>query len=293
MGCDVRYSVEELEAPFGVMVEGIDTFADLLHSFLAEIENLLASHRMVVLRGAAPSDEEQVRFARHFGPLNLFARVGLRDEQVPELVTFSNDPTLDGIVATQRLHWHTNLSYKPQVARYAVAHVPMDIPAGVGGRTGWTDTALAYDELDTDLKRAVEGLKLHHTQHIPGLDSVDVLHDVVRVADGRTALYDVGPVFRPDGDRPGRGKYFPALPVDESRELLGTLSEHSTQEAYQYTHTWGAGDVVIWDNITTMHMREAVTDPTFRRTLKVVDVLEDQPSGLAPCEVGPEEFMDA
>jgi alpha-ketoglutarate-dependent 2,4-dichlorophenoxyacetate dioxygenase len=44
------------------------------------------------------------------------------------------------------------------------------------------------------------------------------------------------------------GRTFP-----EARMFLRDLSEHATQPQFIYRHRWGPGDLVIWDNRTTMH----------------------------------------
>jgi len=44
----------------------------------------------------------------------------------------------------------------------------------------------------------------------------------------------------------------------ESDALLDYLFRHQAQDKYLYTHDWSEGDVLIWDNIGTMH--NAVAD---------------------------------
>ncbi len=41
----------------------------------------------------------------------------------------------------------------------------------------------------------------------------------------------------------------------ESQEILEQLHEHCAQERFLYTHEWELGEIVIWDNRTTMHRR--------------------------------------
>ena len=39
----------------------------------------------------------------------------------------------------------------------------------------------------------------------------------------------------------------------ESRALLEELYAHCTQAKFRYRHKWRVGDVVMWDNCTTVH----------------------------------------
>jgi alpha-ketoglutarate-dependent 2,4-dichlorophenoxyacetate dioxygenase len=42
-------------------------------------------------------------------------------------------------------------------------------------------------------------------------------------------------------------------PVAEGRMLLMDLLEHATQRDFVYSHKWRVGDLVIWDNRSTLH----------------------------------------
>jgi alpha-ketoglutarate-dependent 2,4-dichlorophenoxyacetate dioxygenase len=42
-------------------------------------------------------------------------------------------------------------------------------------------------------------------------------------------------------------------PVAEGRMLLMDLLEHATQRDFVYSHKWRVGDLVVWDNRSTLH----------------------------------------
>jgi taurine dioxygenase len=42
----------------------------------------------------------------------------------------------------------------------------------------------------------------------------------------------------------------------ESEALLDELWVHATRDEYCYKHRWRIGDVLIWDNRTTLHRRD-------------------------------------
>jgi taurine dioxygenase len=56
----------------------------------------------------------------------------------------------------------------------------------------------------------------------------------------------------------GYAMYVKDMDRAESDALLDYLFRHQAQEKYLYTHEWSEGDVLIWDNIGTMH--NAVAD---------------------------------
>ena len=66
------------------------------------------------------------------------------------------------------------------------------------------------------------------------------------------------------------------LPHDEAAALLGELFERALRPGYIYSHEWSAGDLVIWDTITTLHSREAFA-PSGCRLMKQMSTQCDQP----------------
>ena len=50
------------------------------------------------------------------------------------------------------------------------------------------------------------------------------------------------------------------LDQEASKELLASLYAHATSDTYTYTHTWQAGDVLIWDNEAVMHRAMPVAE---------------------------------
>jgi taurine dioxygenase len=61
-----------------------------------------------------------------------------------------------------------------------------------------------------------------------------------------------------------RNAYLMGLDLEESERLLDQL--WSYVETSVYRHKWALGDLVLWDNRTTMHRRDAF-DPASRRVM--------------------------
>ena len=62
--------------------------------------------------------------------------------------------------------------------------------------------------------------------------------------------------------------------MPEGRLLLHDLIEHATQRKFVYRHAWRVGDLVIWDNRTTMHRATPFDDASERRELRRVTTLD-------------------
>jgi len=62
--------------------------------------------------------------------------------------------------------------------------------------------------------------------------------------------------------------------VPEGRLLLKELMEHATQPQFVHYHEWTLGDLVIWDNRTTMHRARPFDDKKYKRELTRVTTLD-------------------
>jgi alpha-ketoglutarate-dependent 2,4-dichlorophenoxyacetate dioxygenase len=115
----------------------------------------------------------------------------------------------------------------------------------------------AYDALDEETKVLIEELVCEHSQiysrsKLGFTDFSDeekerfkpVLQRLVRrhPSSGRKSLY----LSSHAGNIVG-------WPVPEARAFLMDLTEHATQREFVFVHQWRAGDLVIWDNRSTMH----------------------------------------
>ena len=59
----------------------------------------------------------------------------------------------------------------------------------------------------------------------------------------------------------------------ESYALLKMLFQHQCRREFIYTHQWRQGDVILWNNNTTMHKRGALVSgvPRILRRTQVLD----------------------
>jgi alpha-ketoglutarate-dependent 2,4-dichlorophenoxyacetate dioxygenase len=57
-------------------------------------------------------------------------------------------------------------------------------------------------------------------------------------------------------------------PEDEARELIDELMAFATQPRFIYSHEWRVGDVVIWDNLATIHRATPFDDVRYGRDMR-------------------------
>jgi alpha-ketoglutarate-dependent 2,4-dichlorophenoxyacetate dioxygenase len=60
----------------------------------------------------------------------------------------------------------------------------------------------------------------------------------------------------------------------DGHALVDELTAHATQPRFIYAHKWREGDLVMWDNLATMHRATAFDDFRHRRDMRRATTLE-------------------
>jgi taurine dioxygenase len=71
------------------------------------------------------------------------------------------------------------------------------------------------------------------------------------------------------------------LPQAESDAILAEVFDHIERPEFIYEHRWRKGDVVVWDNFSTLHARTDF-DPAERRVLRRMAIRGTSPERFRP-----------
>lgn len=253
--------------PFAAEAGGVDIGRPLKPADVRAIEAAMDEHAVLVFRNQPLTEDQQIGFAKSFGPLDLGLRKlkgGPHRFKHAELADISN-VKVDGEVA-DREHakivgnvanqlWHSDSSFQKPRAKYSMLSAVV-VPA-VGGDTEFADLRLAYDALPEWRRRQVEQLTAVHY----ALHSRFLLGDTNYSDEQRKAIDPAHwPLVQTD-PRTARKILFVGIhacevlgmTVAEGRMLLMDLVEHATQREFVYRHRWQVGDLVMWDNTATLH----------------------------------------
>lgn len=135
-----------------------------------------------------------------------------------------------------------------------------------GGETGFSNQCQAYDELSEDLKERIRDRILIHDHVHNSTGAVtpnwEEQESALETPGGRHPItvshHATGLKHMFLGRRPYA--YIVGLPLDENEELLDQLWAHATQEKFAWHHAWNVGDLVVWDNWSTLHHRNPFDD---------------------------------
>ena len=282
-----------LHPMIGAECSGVDIGDLLSPAEAAAIDEGMDRHAVLVFRRGTPlTTEQQIAFTRNFGELEppytqIASPEGTRLDNVA-LADISNLGPGGRILLRgdrKRLFglgnqlWHSDSSYKAIPACYSLlcAHfVPPE-----GGNTEFADMRAAYDALDTKTKALIEDLVCEHSRIFSkGALGFSFTEEEVRAfapvrqrlvrthrRTGRKSLYLSSHAGRVVG-----------WPVPEAMLLLRELTEHATQREFVYSHRWRVGDLVTWDNRTTMHRARRYEDGKYPRDLRRTTLTDGMPT---------------
>jgi alpha-ketoglutarate-dependent taurine dioxygenase len=129
-----------------------------------------------------------------------------------------------------------------------------------GGATSFADLAQAQSAMPADLAARVAGRRTCFSISGATATMKQSVSD-----EQRQAAPDVShPVLRrhPFLDRsilyvsPAHATGIEGMDPQEGRALLDELAAWASRSEFVYSHVWQPGDVVMWDNVQTMHRRD-------------------------------------
>jgi taurine dioxygenase len=156
--------------------------------------------------------------------------------------------------------WHTDMSYLPAPPDASLLY-SVEVPP-TGGDTWISGMIAACAALPQHLRKAVAGRSIKHDGTY---NSGGYLRSGMRESDDpQTSAGTPHPVIciHPPSRRETlylgrrRNAYVMGLPLDESEALLDELWAHASRPEFAYAHQWRVGDVLMWDNRTTLHRRD-------------------------------------
>lgn len=269
-------TVRPITAAVGAEITGVD-LRRVSDSDFTALQDAWYAHGMILMRGQQLSDDDLLAFSRRFGELDPppnQERGRISPPGYPDIYVVSNvldkngDPI--GALGYGEAAWHTDMSYLAAPPDASMLY-SLEIPSS-GGNTWFCGMQDACDALPASLRAKIEGRRVKHdgTYNSGGylrkgvtptddpLAAPGAWHPAIlrHPVNGRATLYL--------GRR--RNSYVEGYGRDESDAVLNELWAHVLQPHFTYEHVWRVGDLVMWDNRSTMH-RRAEFDGAERRIM--------------------------
>jgi taurine dioxygenase len=267
-----------LSPALGAEISGVDLRKDLSAAAFAEIEDVWHENLVVVLRDQVLSEDDQVRFAKRFGPLSVSHTRRFNTDN-PAVMLISNirengEPI--GALPDGEMHFHTDQCHQEKPAKGSMLY-SIEIPSK-GGNTLFANCYRAYETLPEKIKAQIAGKK--------AINAYD--YDAASRTRGskiREGIpYQAHPMVRTHPVTKRKALYvnrlmtvaIEGMEAEESDALLNDLFDHQEQPEFVYEHVWRLNDLVLWDNRCTLHARLDF-DPSERRLMRRVVIAGDKP----------------
>jgi taurine dioxygenase len=276
----------------GATIEGLDLAHPLSPDDFETVLRALGQFGVIRFPGQVLTARQLADFSAHFGRLETnVASTHFQEPGVPEVMILSNIVKNGKPIGLSDAgqSWHTDMSYNRMIA-FANVLYGVRIPQRDGkplGATQFSNMHAAYEDLPTDLKRRLDGMTVtHHFNKFwemmrrekgskrpplteaqlkakpPVSQPIFLTHPLT----GRKVLYA----------NPGYSVRINELPEKESDEMLEFLFEHQLKPEYRYTFHWTEGDVLMWEDIGTIHSAMADYGPDEHRLVKRCQVMANR-----------------
>jgi len=258
-------------------VDGVDLRKSLTAQEFAPVRRALDEHLVLIFPNQTMDDAQQTRFSELFGPLekaisanpaggSAFARQSNLDAESGAIIALDD----------RRMHyqkgnmqWHADSTFKPLPSLCSLLSA-REVPP-TGGATEFASTRAAYESLSDARRAELDSLVVEHdliySRRRVGFEFTP--EQVAETPPSRHALVQKNPVT-------GRGSVLVGAHAarivgwseQASRTLLDELLELATTPTHRYTHHWGSGDLVIWDNRAALHRATPFDASKYRRLMQ-------------------------
>ena len=275
-------SIFPITADFAAEIGDIDLSRPLPPDGLQAVRDAFAQYAVLIFPAQDLSQEQHLAFAANFGPLEKSVQVTMKDQPLRIREDFADIANMDAQgnvwAKDNRLRlfqmgnrlWHTDSSFKAPSGYASLLYARSVAP--IGGHTEFADLRAAWDTLPAATRTKLRGLIAEHSlmysRRKLGFTAfteeekvafAPVRRPLIRriPESGRDTLYIASHIGRIEG-----------LEDTETETLVAELVAHSTQRQFVYTHRWRVGDLVMWDNRSTMHRGTEYEDTRWPRDLQ-------------------------
>ena len=257
-----------LTSSIGARIDGADLKEPIGDELAGTIRQSLAEHSVLVFRNQGLSDSQQQAVAAIFGPLEpapsrkLFGFADTVRKLERPVFNMQDEGAVPHAPRRDEYGgWHVDDTFCEAIPTAATLR-PLEL-AQAGGDTSWSSTGAVYDSFSPSMQAWLETLNGIHAappNFRATVNFYDLPKEEQRKFDEELAVR-IHPVVarHPVSGRkclfvnPTYTAVIEGLSRRESAMLLRFLFNEAARSDFVYRHRWEMGDLVIWDELATLH----------------------------------------
>lgn len=268
---------KSLHQSFGKEVLGVNLQSKLKFDVLSKLTQALMDNKVLLFRDQNLNSEQLAEFGRAWSGrtrIDSFTEMHVPGYDDINVIGNVGELFADADYRNGAAFWHTDCAAENDPDATTMLYCIHALPEN--GETVLADMELAYFDLDDDIKNQIDELTARHCYAgarpiLGGKQSWE--HELTPVTEETERNFPAPvnrPIARTHSITGRKGLYAPAgsifevpgMPDREANELMFSLKVHATQDKYCYAHQYKPGDVLVWDNTSTMHYGKPVAAAT-------------------------------
>ena len=259
--------------PFGLLLEAKESRANVADLNVDYLRQLVSEEHLIVLRGfrTFQNTEAFANYCEGFGNISMwpFGKVlELLEQTDPQDHIFDNSYV--------PLHWDG--MYRAQIPELQIFHCVTAPLLGHGGRTTFSNTILALKSASLETKKLWDNvtgsyqrtMEFYSSKTVAPIINKHPYQDVAVIRYNEPPAASQGPFVNPPEME------FNGIRLEELDGFHQSIQQALYATSNFYAHQWQTGDVVIADNFSLLHGREAFVSKSPRH-LQRVHILSNPP----------------
>lgn len=261
----MNYKTTQL-SPFGVLLEANSNKLHVNDLDIPTLRQLFSDNQLIVLRGfdAFQTVDDFSNYCERWGEVSVWPF-----GKVLELI--EQDEPSDHIFDNNYVPLHWDGMYRPQVPEYQIFHCVKAPLSGEGGRTTFSNTPLVLKQASSEMKdlwSKVTGvyerqMAFYNSKTISPIITKHPHKDLCVIRYNEPPSEDKGDFLNPPN------LDFKGLNPEALEGFHISLKKALYDPSHYYAHEWQTGDIVIADNFTLLHGREAFISKSPRHIRRV------------------------
>lgn len=219
------------------------------------------AYGVVVVKGQNLSRAEQVEVTAKLGEVVVLPKSFEGNDPeasqpaIQRITNFWSNGTWKGPHHNFGSYWHQDGQFWTQPKQFILSILHAQSTPPSQGETGFADLRAAYATLSKPLRERTAGASIAASVYDIADFRKGSPEDLAKFPEARHPIIDVHPTDQ------GPLLYLgsPHMRVEglesdaAGKSLLNMLMTHATSPAFTYFHRWDPGDVLLWDNVQTLH----------------------------------------